>query len=235
MARWEKVQNDGRIGIVPDIKVGMLTPGELAAITEVARRFGERIHLTAGQRLIILGVPPERVEEAKNALQAAGFGVGTSGAVVRNVRACPGKEYCKNGLQPTLDLGRQLHERFTGWELQRPVKIGISGCPNSCSEARTRDIGIYGVPSGYKVFIGGKGGMKPMDGRPLKIVKADRAPELVDVVQKVLDFYTANAGKRERIGDLVARIGFEPFQEAVKGRVVMVPAIAAEAKAVGEA
>lgn len=233
MAQWEKVQNDGRIGIVPDIKVGMLTPKELAAITEVARRFGERIHLTAGQRLIILGVPPERAEEAKGALQAAGFGVGTSGAVVRNVRACPGKEYCKNGLQPTLDLGMLMHERFTGWELQRPVKIGISGCPYSCSEARTRDIGIYGVPSGYKVFIGGKGGMKPMDGRPLKIVKAERAHELVEIVQRVLDFYTANAGKRERIGDLMARIGFEPFKEAVKGRVVMVPATVAKASGEG--
>jgi NAD(P)H-nitrite reductase large subunit len=223
MARWEKPQRDGKIGIIPDIKAGMLKPGELKDLAEIAQRFGTGVHLTSGQRLILLGIPPERVEEAKEALKEAGFDIGTSGKVVRNVRVCPGRDYCKKALQPTLELGKRLHERFTGIELPRPLKIGLSGCINSCSETYTRDIGMYGTSSGYKIYLGGKGGRKPMMGVFLKEVEAAKKEEIPQMIQRILDVYLANATSIERVGNVLARLGREPFQGAVEGRVVMAP------------
>ena len=35
------------------------------------------------------------------------------------------------------------------------LKIGVSGCPNSCADSHTRDIGLIGGPKGWILYLRG--------------------------------------------------------------------------------
>ena len=83
-------------------------------------------------------------------------------------------------------------------------------CVQSCPTGA-----LYAARKGWHVYAGGKFGRKPQ----LGVLLADFASEeeVISLVQRIIDVYRKSANHRERLGDVINRMGLERFREAVEG------------------
>ncbi|MBQ3399158.1 MAG: 4Fe-4S dicluster domain-containing protein, partial [Synergistaceae bacterium] len=124
---------------------GHVTAEQLAAITEVSKKYGRGyIHLTSRQGIEIPYIEYDDIEAVKSALAEGGVMLGASGPRVRTITACQGNAICLNGCIETQGLAEELRDRYYGRDLPHKFKIGITGCPNNCLKAEENDIGIKG-------------------------------------------------------------------------------------------
>ncbi|MDI6877696.1 MAG: NAD(P)/FAD-dependent oxidoreductase, partial [Methanomicrobiales archaeon] len=101
------------------------------------------------------------------------------------------------------------------------IKIGVSGCPRCCGESRLRDIGIIGTNRGWTVIFGGNGGRDPRIGDEIARNLADG--EVLDLVQRLLEYYRANAGWGERTARFMERTGFDRLRSDLLRFVPYIP------------
>jgi ferredoxin-nitrite reductase len=170
--------------------VGQLTPRQMLRLAELADSYGSgEIRLTVWQNLLIPNVPDAFVQSLKRALEKAGFSTRQSNHS-SGVVACTGNQFCKYAQSNTkghaLELIKYLEKRL---ELDRPVNIHFTGCPNSCAQHYIGDIGCLGAKTkiggesvdGYHIFVGGGFGKNQAVGRQLfSGVAADRLPETIE-------------------------------------------------------
>jgi NAD(P)H-nitrite reductase large subunit len=200
--------------VAPHIPCGVVKPETLRKLAAVAERYGaQALKITSAARIAIVGVDEKDVESIWSQLgMSPGFAVGLC---VRSVKACPGTTFCKRGLQDSLTLGLKLDEKYHGLELPAKLKIGVSGCPNQCAETCIKDIGLVGMPKGWKVLVGGNGGAKPRLSRELvKDLSEEQALELVD---KIIELYKSSARPHQRLGAMLEKMDFDEFKSAVLG------------------
>ncbi|AQS58079.1 NAD(P)/FAD-dependent oxidoreductase [Desulforamulus ferrireducens] len=200
--------------IVPRIPVGLVTPDLLENIARVARKYEiPIIKLTSAQRMALVGMKPEIVDDV---WQDLGTAIGPAvGLCVHYVQACPGTTVCKYGVLDSLNLGLRLEELLVGYELPAKTKIGVSGCPFNCGEGYVRDIGIFGRRSGWTLIFGGNSGGRPRIGDVIAEGLSD--DQVVELTMKCLNYYKENAKKMERTARFIQRIGIEEFKKAVLG------------------
>ena len=198
--------------IVPRTPLGILTPDIIEALAGVVKKFQIPIvKITSGQRLALVGMPAEQVEPIWQELGAQ-IGQATE-LCVHFVQACPGTSVCQFGVQDSLALGGKLEKMFVGMELPAKFKIGVSGCPLCCAEGFVRDMGLIGKKTGWTLIFGGHPGAKPRIG---DVVAEDLTKEqVIDLTEKILTYYAANAKKRERAARFVERVGIEAIRQAL--------------------
>lgn len=200
--------------VAPHIPCGVVKPDTLRKLADVAEKYGAAaLKVTSAARIAIVGLKEEDVDNVWSELEMKpGAAIGLC---VRSVKACPGTTFCKRGIQDSLSLGLKLDEKYHGLELPGKFKLGVSGCPNQCAETCIKDIGLVGMPKGWKLLVGGNGGAKPRLSQELaKDLSAEQALELID---KIIEYYKANAKPRQRIGAMIEKMGFEEFKAAVLG------------------
>jgi len=66
---------------------------------------------------------------------------------------------------------------------------------------------------GYAVYVGGKNGRHPTQGE--KIAYFVDEEQGMMIIERCLDFYLQHGNKRERLGDLIRRVGMDEFKAAV--------------------
>lgn len=198
--------------IVPRTPMGLITPDILENVAKVARKHQiPIIKITSAQRLALVGMKPEIVDEV---WQELGLDVGPAvGLCVHYVQACPGTTVCRFGQQDSLGLAGELEKMFVGVDMPAKTKIGISGCPMNCGESYVRDFGAFGRKSGWTITFGGNSGGRPRIGDV--IAENLSTEEAIALAKKCFDYYTANAKKRERTARFIERIGIEEFKKAV--------------------
>lgn len=199
-------------GIAPHTPCGVVTPEILRKIADVAEKYRIPVlKMTSAARIAMLGVREEDVDAVWADL---GMEPGSMvGICVRSIKACPGTTYCKRGQMDSLGLGLILDEKYHGAELPGKMKIGASGCPNQCGETSFKDIGLVGTPMGWRIYVGGNGGTNPRIGEIIaQRIDTDKALLLVD---KILEYYRANAKPKERIGRMIERLGLSHMEEAL--------------------
>jgi NAD(P)H-nitrite reductase large subunit len=200
--------------IVPRIPMGVMTPEILEKLAEVARKYKVRvIKITSGQRIALVGIKPEDVD---NAWRDLAMEVGPAeGLCVHYVQACPGTETCKFGQGDSLGLAAKIEKMYVGKEdiIPAKTKFGISGCKLCCAESYVRDIGAFAAPDGWTVVIGGNSGGRPRVGDVIAEKLSDE--EALDLIRKCIDYYSKNAKTRERMPRFIQRIGIEEFKKAV--------------------
>jgi ferredoxin-nitrite reductase len=156
------------------IPVGQITPKQLLRLADLADNYGSgEVRLTVWQNLIIPNVPDAYVESLKKALVKMGLDWRQSN-LRSGVIACTGNSYCKfassNTKAHALELMHHLDRRF---QLDQPINIHLTGCPNSCAQHYMGDIGLLGAKvkvsgetlEGYHVFVGGGFGERQAVGR----------------------------------------------------------------------
>lgn len=69
---------------------------------------------------------------------------------------------------------------------------------------------------GYRVYIGGRWGKKVARGIPFSRI-LDTDTQVLDVIEKTINFYKDNGTPGERFADIIARLGFENVQKDILG------------------
>ena len=199
--------------IAPHLTGGLITPKQLRDIADVAEKYNaSAVKVTGAQRIAIVGLKEEDIDKAWDDL---GMKPGAAiGLCVRSVKICPGTTFCKRGLQDSVAIGSKLDGAFHGRNLPNKLKVGVSGCPNSCADSHTRDIGLIGGPKGWILYLGGRGGVIPRLGDRIAMIQFYLYNFLIfDVVEKVIDIYSENGQGRERLGNYIDRIGLDEFKK----------------------
>ncbi len=198
--------------IVPHIPLGIVTPGLLTRLSEIADRYQiTAMKITSADRIALVGVKEEDVDQIWSDLEMdPGAAVGPC---IRSIKVCPGTTFCRLGKQDSLGLGAELDKRYHGLNLPAKFKMGVSGCVNQCSENCIKDLGFIGKSTGWTVTVGGNGGPRPMLAR--KLTSGLSTEEALALAEKVIDFYAKNAKKADRMGRLIERVGMEEFMRAV--------------------
>ncbi len=191
------------IGVV--LPVGKLTAAQMRGLGQIAAAFGDGdIRLTVWQNLLISGVAADRVAAAEAAIAAIGLSSKAT-SIRAGLVACTGNAGCRLAMSNT----KQHAEDIAHWcesrvQLDGPVNIHLTGCPNSCAQHYIGDIGLLGVKvqiseegdqvEGYHIHVGGGFGPDAMCGRELyRDVKAEDAPKTVERMLKAYLAHRASA------------------------------------------
>jgi sulfite reductase (ferredoxin) len=201
-------QKDGRfyVGVAP--VVGRVSGTMLAGVADVAERAGStRVRLTPYQKLVVLDVPADAVDDVVAGLADLGLQA-APGRFRRHTIACTGIEYCKLAIVETKITAahaiEELDRRLSGIDLDRPITLHVNGCPNSCARIQTADIGLKGqlVPTpdggqepGFQVHLGGGLASQDRDepglGRTVRGLKVTAA-DLPDYVERLVRRYLSD-------------------------------------------
>ncbi len=198
--------------VAPHIPCGVVSPENLRKIADVAEKYNcAALKLTGAARIAMVGLKEEDVDAVWADL---GMNPGAAvGLCVRSVKACPGTTFCKRGQQDSLTLGMTLDEKYHGLSLPGKMKMGVSGCPNQCAETGFKDVGLTGTPKGWRVLVGGCGGASPRIAE--RIAEGLDDDEALTMIDRVVEYFKANAKPHERLGKLIDRLGLDDLKQAV--------------------
>ncbi len=207
------VQRDGEtFAIKVHMPGGYTNPEELRRVADVAERHGiPGIKITIAQRIALLGVPEEKLDQIRADL--GDLEDGAIGLCIRYVKMCPGATWCKRAQRVTREIGMEMDKRYHRLKVPWKLKMAVSGCQNDCSEVCIRDLGLIGTPRGWNVMVGGNGGSRPRFAKAL-LEDVPTEAEALDALDKVIVWFTA-ADRRCRIGTVVEEMGIEAFQREV--------------------
>ncbi len=209
----QRIRNgERRYAITPRIPGGFIQPHLLQKFIDVANTFHGVLKITGGQRIMITNLKAEDVNAAWEMLGMEP--AHTTSNTVRSVKICPGTTFCKRAKQDSVKLGMQIERKYISQTMPSKMKIGVSGCPNSCSESITKDIGVIGTAEGWQIYAGGSAGANPRFGN--LIVEVFTEEEALLIVDRIISFYKEHA-QIERMGVFIDRIGLEAFKKGVLG------------------
>jgi sulfite reductase (ferredoxin) len=205
------------VGVAPVAgRVGGTRLVEAAAAAE--RAGSRRVRITPLQKLVVLDVPDDKVEELITELDAIGLPARPS-PWRRATMACTGDEFCKYGIVETkaraARLIDELEERLADVQatLESPISIHLNGCPNSCARIQVADIGLKGmtVPTSdgshedaFQVHLGGTLGFDPTFGRKVRGNKV-RSSDAADYIERVVRRYADQRSPGESFAQWTAR------------------------------
>ena len=210
-------QKDGGNALGFALRTGRISGTLLTRIADLAEEYGTRggrVRTTTQQKMVILDVPDERVEDLVAALAEHDLLVRPS-AFRRGTMACTGLEFCKLAIvetkQHAQDLYAELERRLPGFD--EPIGINVNGCPNSCARFQTADIGFKGMivrnaegesVEGFQVHLGGHLGVEASFGRKFRGHKITK-DETADYCERVLRGYLDRREPGERFAAYVSR------------------------------
>ncbi len=216
----QKLKNGlNAVGVAPI--AGRVSGTILAKVADLAESVGsDRIRFTPYQKLIILDVPDEKLDELRDGLDALGLPSQPS-HWRRNLMACSGIEFCKLSFAETRkrsqtlvpDLEKRLEDINS--ELDVPVTVNLNGCPNSCARIQVADIGFKGqmidsdvdgegAVEGFQVHLGGSLGLDSGFGRKLRQHKV-LSSELGDYIERVVRNFVKQREAGERFATWAVR------------------------------
>jgi len=200
------------------LPLGDITPDQLRALADIARKFThETLRTTVEQNIVLRWVSNRDLPELYAALKAVGLGVPGAGNIF-DVVACPGTDTCKLGISSSRGLAGELRKRLgeQAARLDQAVQnlhIKVSGCFNSCGQHHVADMGFYGVSRKagnytvphFQVLLGGQwennGGAY---GLPIVAIPSKNIPA---VVERLTGRFAKERGKGESFQDFYKRLG----------------------------
>jgi sulfite reductase (ferredoxin) len=212
------------VGVAPI--AGRVSGTILTKIADLAEQVGsDRIRFTPYQKLVILDVPDDRLNELVAGLDALGL-PSTPSRWRRNLMACSGIEFCKLSFAETRTRAQvlvpELEQRLADLnaELDVPITVNLNGCPNSCARIQIADIGFKGQvvedgdggsTEGFQVHLGGSLGLDSNFGRKLRQHKVTGA-EVGDYIERVVRNFTDQRQPGERFAQWALRADEEALR-----------------------
>ena len=143
------------------LKLGRLSPEQMRGLGEIAQKYGKNdIRLTVWQNLLIPHIKDADIESVVQAIEALGLSTSAT-AFEAGAIACTGRWGCKLANAYTKQDAEAIVDHLNArYELDQPINIHLTGCPNSCAQHYIGDIGMIGTTAtdgseGYNVFVGG--------------------------------------------------------------------------------
>ncbi len=202
------------------ITVGRMTPKQMRRIADVSQNYGSgEVRLTVWQNLLIPNVPDHFVETVKKNLVKMGFHYSAT-TISGGLIACTGNTGCQwastNTKGQAVLLARHLEKKL---QLDQPINIHLTGCPNSCAQHYMGDIGLLGAKvnqggdtvEGYHVVLGGGFGEKQAVAS--EVFRGVAFNELPTLLEHVLKVYLAKRNRGESFADFTRRHSVKELQE----------------------
>lgn len=187
------------MGLCPAL--GRLSWLQLEGIGVASERWSDgQLRTTPEQGLMILNVRGGFRDALATQLGQWNLGV-YADSRVRSTVACTGKQFCNIAVTETKAHALQLIEQLRQRSLElHGVRIHMSGCPSSCGNHHTADIGLKGVRvkrllgtrEGFDVSLGGGVAGRLQTALPFRLgVDVDQLPNLLE--ELVREFYRLHA------------------------------------------
>ncbi|WP_417912672.1 sulfurtransferase TusA family protein [Candidatus Electronema sp. TJ] len=186
---------------------GILTPHQLAAAGELARKYGDsRVHVTTRAEIQLHGVPEEHLVLVLRLLREAGLSsLGGGGNTVRNIVANP-----DSGISPAevfdvqpaaLALTSRMCAEPDSWDLPRKIKTGFTSRPDDAAFILVQDIGFIACLNaagvrGYQLYAGGGLGAKPKPGILLHDFLTE--PQVYHAVRAIKNIFHAHGNRKNK-------------------------------------
>lgn len=165
-------QKNGQYYVGIPIERGRWTAAQMHAVADLAEKYGTpdvEVRLSQKQNVIITDIPRNNVEDLVKSLQS--HGLDPHAPLWRhNLISCTGTQFCNLAVvetkQRAYEILQYLEEKV---EIDSPIMLSISGCPNSCAQYQVADIGLTGTKSqwngekvdAYDLCVGGRMGENP--------------------------------------------------------------------------
>jgi sulfite reductase (NADPH) hemoprotein beta-component len=197
---------------------GDATDGQLDFVADLADKFsfGE-VRVTHEQNLVLADVEQSQLFTLWQLLKSQGLATPNIG-LLTDIIACPGGDYCSLANAKSLPIAAAIAERFDDLDFQHDIgdiELNISGCINACGHHHVGNIGILGVDKDgsewYQVSVGGAQGNTSAIGKI--IGPSFSAPQMPEVIGRLLETYVQCRIEGERFVDTVGRLGIAPFKE----------------------
>jgi nitrite reductase/ring-hydroxylating ferredoxin subunit len=174
------------------VPLGRLTWTQLEGLALLSRKWGDgQLRTTHEQGLAVVNIPTGFRDAAATDAAALGLSIHAD-PLERNTVACTGSQFCNIAVTETKGHAFRLIERLRKKALKlHGIHIHISGCPSSCAQHFTADIGLKGVRvrrllgtrEGFDVFLGGGIAGQVHLALPYKLgVDVDQLPNLVEEI-----------------------------------------------------
>ena len=200
---------------------GDVTGEQMRALADLADQYSQgELRITHRQNVVFPYVKASDLAALYDGLAAVGLGEDNIGEA-SDIIACPGLDYCAlataRSIPVAQELSTMLREREAKDDLGQS-SLNISGCINACGHHHAANIGILGLnkaeKESYQITLGGRSDEQAAVGDILGpgFAQAD----VPGAVSKIIDTYLSlRTGTQERFPDTYARVGKEPFKEAV--------------------
>ena len=189
---WFRQQDPKKWTMGLCVPLGRLTHRQMEGLALLSRKWGDgQLRTTHDQGIAVANIPTGFKDAAATDAAALGLSVHAD-PLDRNTVACTGSQFCNIAVTETKGHMFQLVERLRKKALKlHGIRIHMSGCPSSCAQHFTADIGLKGVRvrrlvgtrEGFDVFLGGGVAGQVHMALPYKIgVDVDQLPTLVEEV-----------------------------------------------------
>lgn len=227
----QPVDKHGHIGVHPQageglnyvgvvVPVGRMTVDQMEGLARISEEYGSGdIRMTIFQNVILPGISDADVEAAEEQLVDLGLHYETT-SIAGGLVACTGSAGCKYAMTETkgqaLELASHLEEHV---ELDQPINIHLTGCPNSCAQHYCGDIGLLGVKTkvdgekveGYSIALGG--GMDQERGIGREVFSRVPFEEVPELLEDVLNSYLSAREEDESFVDFTRRHEADELEE----------------------
>jgi len=184
--------------------VGRVSGDQLLELARLAERYGRsELRFTPTQNVLLPHIPDARLGDLTQEPLLRELPYNPS-EVQRGLVSCTGTDFCNLALIDTksraMNLAREFERRLPK---TRPLTIRWSGCPASCGNHHTADVGLQGckvkvdgkIVDGVHVFVGGRGGSEPRAG--FKILEDMPCEELPQALERLVQFFPRGERTRE--------------------------------------
>jgi sulfite reductase (NADPH) hemoprotein beta-component len=215
----------GYASVVLSLKKTGVPPGDATAeqmdfVADLADKYSfNELRVTHEQNLVLADVEQSKLFEIWQQAKARGLATPNIG-LLTDMISCPGGDYCSLANAKSIPIAAAIAERFDNLDFQHDIgdiELNISGCINACGHHHVGHIGVLGVDKDgaewYQVSIGGAQGNESAIGKI--IGPSFSAPQMPEVVGRLLEVYVKNRVEGERFVDVAQRLGVAPFKEHV--------------------
>jgi len=197
---------------------GDMSSDQMEALATLADRvsFG-LVRATHNQNLLLADVPQRELYAVWRELERLGLAMPNIGTLTDMI-ACPGLDFCSLANAGTLDVAKQIQERFDDLDYLHDlgeIELKMSGCMNACGHHHVGHIGVLGVDKHgeewYQITLGGSATGFTALGEVIgpSVPKSEVAATL----ERILEVYRGVRLEEERFVDTVRRVGLKPFKE----------------------
>lgn len=216
----QRQENKSYIGI--HVLLGEITAEELQQLGEIAKEYGDgSLRTTLSQNIIISGINNDKLPSLlrKDILKRFSPSPETFAG---HMIACTGKEYCNLAIVETKQRAAHIIKYLkSNVQLDTPVRIHITGCPNSCGQKQIADISLQGAlvkteigtEEGFTIWVGGS--LKNEGRFAENLGYRVKSTEAHIVIEKILLFFKMRRQNEETFYDFVIRVGLDEVKKVL--------------------
>jgi ferredoxin-nitrite reductase len=204
--------------------VGRMSVHQMQRLAAIARTYGDgTIRLSIWQNVILTGIPAAHIEAVKHALRQIDYDYDTT-RVISGLVACTGNTGCKLSQTDTKGQAAAIAGHLSRTvDLDQPLAIVLTGCPNSCAQHVCADIGLLGIKTrvgedaidAYNISLGG--GTDHSQGLAREVLKAVPHEQVPQVLERLVRLYQAHRHGTETFVDFVRRHTPEALHNMLAG------------------